>query len=184
MPVGARAILASMIRLAVALLSVAVPISCVGQTSEPSGPQTSAPQIAKLPPAQYPSMARAAHVSGNVELRITLQPGGTPGSIEVLNGPPMLRQPAVEFAKQTEFKCADCSGDAASFPLNIKYELGEPIYCDPPDASYPRISQDGNTITIVAQPFGTCDPAATTTFRKARSAKCLYLWRCGWSQVD
>ncbi len=132
--------------------------------------------ISKLPPTIYPPIALAAHVSGDVTLMIALRGDGTLDSVEVVSGPPMLRQAAVDSAKQTQFKCVTCDGAITTFQLIYRFDLGPSITCDPPDSSYPRVTQSANIVMIAAQPFGTCDPMAT----RVRSARCFFLWKCGW----
>ena len=60
-----------------------------------NAPQAPAPQnnlkTTKLPPPSYPPMALAAYVFGDVELNITLRRDGAVDSVEVISGPPMLR---------------------------------------------------------------------------------------------
>jgi TonB family protein len=135
--------------------------------------------ISKLPPAIYPPIALAAHVSGDVVLKIALRPDGVIDSAEVVSGPPMLRQAAIESIKQAQFECAKCEGVNTEFQLIYKFDLGPSITCGPPDNSYPSVTYSVNIITITAQPFGTCDPEATIERIRVRSAKCLFLWKCG-----
>jgi TonB family protein len=137
--------------------------------------------ITKLPPTIYPAIALAAHVSGDVILKIALRPDGLIDSVEAESGPAMLRQPAIESAKQTQFQCAVCNGTTTSFRLTYRFELGPTLYCaETQDSSYPRVAQSMDIVTIVAQPFGTCDPSGTVERIRVRSAKCLFLWKCGW----
>lgn len=143
---------------------------------------TPSPQITvtELPPSAYPPMALAAHVWGNVPLRITLQPDGSPGAIEAESGPPMLRQPAVEIARKAKFSCSNCQlGEPIE--IEIHFVLGESVCPDAPhDPKFPFIKSDGNVLTIAAQPFALCDYSATIGRTRTRSLKCLYLWQCGW----
>ena len=173
---AASPILQHMKKLAVCLLLIEASAASWAQ-NPPSGtaPQIE-PRITKLPPPSYPAMARAARVWGPVELNITIQQDGTVDSAEVISGPQMLREAAVESAKQALFNCADCASGTTQFQLIESYELTEPYYCDPPDKSYPRVSQNAGVITFTGQPAGTCDPSAT----RVRAAKCLFLWKCGW----
>jgi hypothetical protein len=134
--------------------------------------------IAKLPPPSYPPMALAAHVWGNVELKLSLRRDGTVDSVEAVSGPPMLRQPALVSAKQTQFECGHCNEPLTTFRIVYKFELGETRYCSERDSSYPRVIQSPDTITITDQPVGTCDPAATTEEIRVRSARCMFLWKC------
>lgn len=134
--------------------------------------------ITKLPPANYPPIALVAQVFGGVILKIALRPDGGIDSVEAESGPAMLRQPAIESAKQTQFQCAVCNGKTTSFRVIYKFELGPTLYCtETRDSSYPRVSQSMGIVTIAAQPFGTCDLAADRI--PARSARCLFLWKCG-----
>ena len=132
--------------------------------------------ITKLPPTIYPPIALAAHVSGDVVLKVSLRPDGGIDSMEAVSGPLMLRQPAIENAKQAQFECMTCNGATTTFQVIYRFDLGPSITCDPPDSSYPRVTRSANIVTIAAQPFGTCDPMAT----RVRSARCLFLWKCGW----
>jgi hypothetical protein len=133
-------------------------------------------KITKLPPVIYPPIALAAHVSGEVVLKVMLRPDGGIDSAEAVGGPPMLRQAAIVSAKQTQFECVACNGPTTSFRLIYRFDLGPSITCGPRGSSYPRVALSANIVTIAAQPFGTCDPMATGV----RSARCLFLWKCGW----
>ena len=135
-------ILLHMKRLAVCLLLIGA-LAALRAQNTPSGtaPQFE-PTITKLPPPSYPAMALAARVLGHVVLNITIQQDGTVISAETISGPPMLREAAVESAKQTLFKCADCTSGTTQFQLVESYDLTDPYYCDPPDKSYPHVSQN------------------------------------------
>jgi TonB family protein len=167
-------------KLAVCLLLIGALAAACAQ-GPPSGtlPQNG-PRITKLPPPSYPPMALAAHVWGHVVLSLTVQQDGTVSSAEIISGPAMLREAAVESAEQTRFNCPNCASGATQFQLVESYELTDPYFCEPPDKSYPRVSQSAGIITITGQPAGTCDPEGTVEKVRARSAKCLYMWKCGW----
>lgn len=169
-------ILLRMRKLAGFLLSIGCFVAAVAQAP----PQTAAPasllKIIKLPPASYPAIALAGHVSGIVELNITLRPDGAVDSVALFSGPEMLRESATDSARQTQFECANCAASTNQFRIVYKYELIEAYYCQGPDRSYPRVSKSDGVVTFTAQPAGTCDPSAT----RVRAAKCFYLWKCGW----
>jgi TonB family protein len=173
-------ILLHMKKLAVCLLL----IEALAAIRAQDPPSDNAPQIehriTKLPPPSYPATALAAHVWGPVELSITIHQDGTVDSAEVISGPPMLRAAAVESAKRTQFECAGCAGPSRPFRVVFNYELTAANYCGEPDKSYPRISQSVGTVTIAGESAGTCDPETTVEKVRARSAKCLYLWKCSW----
>jgi TonB family protein len=147
-------------------------------------PSESKVKVSKLAvTTSYPDMARRARIPGNVELSVMVRPDGGVESVTVVSGHPMLNPAAVESAQRTEYECRDCN-QLTRHRMTYKFELGEPVFCDGIDAtgrgiydqkSYQHVSQSANTVTVFDRPFGTCDP----TFERIRSAKCLYLWRCG-----
>jgi hypothetical protein len=168
-----------MIRLTTCFLAISLCYAAFGQSPVSGGASQTGYSITKLPPPSYPPIALAAHVFGDVVLKIALRGDGTIDSVEALSGPPMLRQPAINSAKQTQFQCGGCNGSITSFRVTYRFELGPALYCDlARDSSYPRVTQSTDTVTIADQPFGTCDPAVDRI--RARSAKCLFLWKCGW----
>lgn len=135
----------------------------------------------------YPRLARQAHISGDVELSVMVRPDGGVETVTVVRGHPMLNPAAVESARRTEYECKDCS-QLTPHRMTYRFELGEAVVCEGIDAtgygiydqnSYQRVSQSGNTVIVFDRPFGTCDPTVKTSFERFRSAKCLYLWRCG-----
>jgi hypothetical protein len=143
-----------------------------------TGPNSS--QLNCRPP-EYPAIALAAHVFGTVDLTVNLSKDGTIDSAEALAGLPMLKQPAMESAKQAQFECRNCTSAVTPFHIALRFELGKTLYCDDPrDSSYPRVTQSNDIFVIAAQPIGTCDLSGEVTRTRNRSAKCLYLWKCGW----
>lgn len=132
--------------------------------------------IAKLPSATYPPIALAARVWGEVQLSLNLRRDGTVASAEVVSGPPMLRQSALDGVRQTQFDCDGCIAEMTRFNLTYKFVLASGKPCSAHDDSYPRIAQSRNTIAVQDQSVWLCDPGGYTT---KRSLKCLYLWYCG-----
>jgi TonB family protein len=174
---SAASILANMLRSVTYFLAIALSCGALAQNQASEGTTQLGFRITKLPPPSYPPIALMAHVSGDVDLIIALKGDGSIESAAVLNGPPMLRQAAVDSAKQTHFECKDCDDGTKQFHVIYRFELGPSITCSETiDSSYPRVEQSADKVTISAQPFGTCDPAA----KSVRSAKCLLLWKCGW----
>jgi hypothetical protein len=158
----------------------------MAQNLAPAGASKIELVVRKLPPAYFPPIALAAHVFGDVELTVAIRTDGTIDSVEVVSGPPMLRQAAIDSAKQTQFVCADCKQSTTSFRVLYRYQLGPTIYCTDTTSNtgfvqggtYPRISASMNTITITGQPIGTCDWAIDRS--RIRSVRCFFLWKCGW----
>ena len=139
-----------------------------------SGPSVN---VVALQPPVYPSMAIAAHLAGEVDLKITLLETGVPGTVQVESGPQMLRQAAVDSAKRSKFASAAGGHADESYPLVYKFLLDDTRGCNQDrDPSYPRIKSESNTITISEQPVPMCDPTAERI--RVRSWKCLYIWKC------
>jgi protein TonB len=59
--------------------------------------------IQKTPPI-YPPIARAARVSGTVELHATISKNGTIKDLHVVSGPAMLQQAAVDAVRNWRYK--------------------------------------------------------------------------------
>jgi TonB family protein len=140
---------------------------------ESLGAQSSKIVNLKLP--DYPPIARAAHTSGDVVLKITVLGDGTPGEIEVVSGPAMLRDAALNSAKGSSFQSSPGGDSNEPFELTYKFVL-EVLDCDKaPDSSFPLVQHDSDTVTVTGQAMPICDPGAEI---RVRSLKCLYLWRC------
>ena len=139
-----------------------------------SGPSV---KVITLEPPVYPSTAIAAHMSGDVDLEITLLESGVPGTVHVVSGPQMLRQAAADSAKRSKFASAPGNRPDESYPLVYRFVLDDTRGCNQErDPSYPRVKSESNTITISEQPVSMCDPTAERV--RVRSWKCLYLWKC------
>jgi TonB family protein len=151
---------------------------------------------------EYPPLARTAGISGDVTLRVIVHPDGTVDSVTLVSGHPMLSPSAVESARQSKFDCFECVSDTVglftySFDANRQEADPDPCCCtDYPgkpvksNALTPAISQSGNHITIKARPICMCpnhDCACNINWIRAhstyRSAKCLYLWKCGFRVI-
>jgi hypothetical protein len=70
-----------------------------------------------------------------------------------------------------------------SYPLTYTFEIqGNCRFgpnCESIEPRAPEVTQSQHKITITVEPECTCDPSVTITRIKVRSAKCLYLWKCG-----
>jgi hypothetical protein len=122
-------------------------------------------------------MAMAARVYGEVDLKITLLPDGTPAKVQVQSGLQMLRQAAVDSATRSRFELTPGDHPDEFYNLVYRFALDKARGCDQErDKSYPHIRYESNTVTISEQPMSICDP--TTEQVRVRSIKCLYLWKC------
>jgi TonB family protein len=142
--------------------------------------------LVKLSMAIYPSEARAERVAGDVDLMLTVGQDGSVESVEVVSGSPLLSPAALDSAKHTQFECHKCTEAKNSFRLVYTFKIEDTGTCGPlgdnmksndRDQTYPEIANPKNRVTTSSVIVCNVDPASD--FRKSRSVKCLYLWRCG-----
>lgn len=149
--------------------------------------------VSRLSPPIYPKLALQARIATTAVLDVTVRPVGSVGSVALFSGHPMLNDAAVESAKKTVFDCKDCREPSTSYRMTYLFELGDALYCKGIDANGygvydvspdTEVSQSQGVITVRGRPYATCDPAERISFAMFRSAKCLYLWRCGKRQLQ
>lgn len=111
----------------------------------------------------YPPIAKAAHVTGDVTLVITLERDGSVSDARVIRGPEMLKKPTIDFVKGWK---ANEYGGSRACPVTVRYELaystctvGESDHPLPPGAETKRI--DTQHYVVTGQGMTICDPAAT-----------------------
>jgi TonB family protein len=142
--------------------------------------------LLKMPDLDYPPIARAAHVSGDVRLRLMIRRDGTVDSVQVLDGPPMLLAGSISAAKSLTFDCISCAEETVPYEVTFLFQV---VPTDPEkscDRTYPEkipatFDSSKQVITVSTPEIWTCDPQVTITrtFNRVRAPKCLYLWRCG-----
>ena len=170
---------------AAAILSTAA-IKSAAQTAPVSDPKQKEPSLTVLSPPIYPPLAKVARIAGEVNVTVSVRQDGSVESAVVISGHPILKRAALESAQQSHFDCRNCSDVLTSLTIIYTFQLGPTIYCgaiepatkNQPEQPYPQITQLQNHITVIDQPVGTCDTAPKIGL-KVRSAKCLYLWKCG-----
>lgn len=151
--------------------------------------------LTKLFPPTYPPLARQAMIAGDVKLEVSAHPDGSIESVTSISGHPMLVQAALDSAKQSQFECRGCAASNGSLSLTFSFQVSQetnPDRCwctyDPAKprnytASIPALTQTEDHITITTPPSCTCPDACDIKWAeehsKFRSAKCLFLWKCG-----
>jgi hypothetical protein len=150
------------------------------QSTQPSDSPQSRVTLTKLSEPTYPPLARQARIIGDVDLILAIRRDGSVESAVAVNGPPMLKQAALDSAQRSQFECVGCVEAATSYPLRYKFQItsrGYPKDCYDPTERQPPAEVDllSHRVAVPAWVVGICDPAV----RRVRSAKCLYLWRCG-----
>jgi len=153
-------------------------------SAQVGGSGTSVPDkvmLTSLYPPVYPRLAAQAAIHGDVELDLLIGRDGALKSVNVINGHSMLREAAIDSAKKSQFECTQCSSDV-SYSLTCQFRImptDPDQYCSntaggtPP----PKLDSSSHQVVVFAEEMWTCDPAVS--YRKVRSPKCLYLWKCG-----
>lgn len=168
-----------------ALLFLVTHKTCAAQgVSGSDGPQNGV-VLTKLVQPIYPPVARAARITGDVDLVLTVRPDGAVDSVDA-SGHPLLGESAVISARQSRFECRGCTEQFNKYRLVYTFNIEGECECEPretasikkePQQAYPQFPDAQHHVTVVAQVFCTCDPLGTKI--RVRSVKCLYLWRCG-----
>ena len=142
--------------------------------------------LSNLSPPIYPPLARAARVSGDVEIALRIRPDGSVESAEVVKGHPLLQVVALDSAQHSIFECHECREALTSYSILYTFVFTTQHCCQPQEspAAIERgaqlragMAQSQNHITVLSEPLCICDPGADIV--KVRSLKCLFLWHCG-----
>ncbi len=82
----------------------------------------------------YPQVARLAHISGAVEVKVLISPDGKVTSATAVSGPPVLGQYAAENLKNWVFD----EGDERRLDIVFRFRLERPAvdYAPPPRVSF------------------------------------------------
>src|SRR5215475_12013117 len=78
--------------------------------------------LTKLSPPIYPPLARAGRVSGDVEIALGIGQDGSVESAEVVKGHPLLKEAALDSARQSKFECRECG--EAHVRYSVLYTFG------------------------------------------------------------
>ena len=160
--------------------------SCFAQNPTVTGTQQNAAVLlTRLSPPVYPPIALTAFIKGDIELLLNIRRDGTVDSAVVISIPSLLDQAALSSAKQSQFKCLDCTEELTQYHLFYSFRIdAQPSPCTGPNSCNtptpvehpPEVAQLENHITLTGHPSPVC---ICDYLRKVRSVKCLYLWKCG-----
>jgi TonB family protein len=153
--------------------------SAQGQTETDSSKSEIA--LSRLFPPTYPRLAQQARITGAVEISLHIRPDGTVESADIISGHPMLKDSALESARQSQFECKECAQALTSYRLTYRFDIvpRDPAKtCAEPEQTPPSAMIDTfkHEVTVFAWGMWTCDPRVELI--RVRSVKCLYLWKC------
>lgn len=103
-----------------------IAVLATGCTTPEDSPVIEGPRVLSLsmvPMPDYPPMARMARVSGEIELRGTLDSRGQVLTCEVISGPPMLRSTAITWVKLWAFQNPKPHDDA--FIVRVRFRFAD-----------------------------------------------------------
>jgi TonB family protein len=141
---------ASGIRGTAGAMVLPVPPQIAGRQMKLSGSVLEGSAIKKVAPA-YPVPAKAAGAQGQVQVNVTVDESGNVSAAEVVSGHPLLRDAALEAARQWKFRPTQLGGDAVkvqglltfNFTLQGKKaeapEPGQVAFSTPPIGAMPMI---------------------------------------------
>ena len=144
---------------------------CSLTAQAPTQDQKIEPQVIlrKLFPPVYSPLARQARALGDVHLRVSIHSDGSIDAVSVIDGSPVLRQAALDSAKQSQFECKGCGESdhlvggtlTYSFEVSPEQEPADSNCCleeqAPPDREpITQVSQSDERITITIPPVCTC----------------------------
>jgi TonB family protein len=162
--------------LSIAALVCATALQGIAQSTDANSSLTSV-ALTKLAPLSYPLAARQARIQGEVQITVGVRQDGSVESAILASGHPFLAIAALQNAKDSEYECRRCGQQVTSYSLVYSFRLEVP---NPSQSQTIPLTQVENHVTVIGEPptvtVEIVDPASS--FR-ARSAKCLYLWKCG-----
>ncbi len=152
--------------------------SVVQSTFAQSGQRSDVPQnevaLVNLSQPCYPPLARQARIQGDVEVTLGVRRDGNIESAAIAIGHPMLKQAALESAQNSQYECRRCSEAVTSYSMVYTFRFATEQRLEPQTVS---VTRDQNHVTVVAgTPLIILDDFG---YVRVRSAKCLYLWKCG-----
>lgn len=159
-----------------------------------TGKEDSAPHIIfrRFSYPVYPPLARMSNIVGDVVLKVSVRTNNSVESLTAVSGDPMLIQAALESAKQSQFECQGCGSSTYSqsftYSFRVSPEKADPCCCTsrpgvPVTQPTTQVARFESHIMITGPPLCVCPDKCSEAWAEAhsrfRSAKCLYLWRCG-----
>jgi TonB family protein len=124
----------------------------------------------------YPELARRARVQGDVNLKLEIRRDGSIDSVVVMSGHPLLEQAAVNSAQQSRFECRGCEDETTPYLLVYSFQFVASPDFPCPEKIGLRVTHSQNHVTVMTEPAVIHILFASIP---VRSAKCLYLWKCG-----
>jgi TonB family protein len=170
----------------------------------PASAQTITPRAWPVP--LYPQVAQSARIHGDVEVAIDVRPDGTVADVQVVKGPPLVRDAVVDAARAATFECRGCTAPATTYSLYVTFRLLDsiegvanvpPLVVSPTQGWITVDSADRGQILCILYAWvrvrgprclylWRCETewgGMQTWHERVHSKRCLWLWPCGWSRA-
>jgi hypothetical protein len=160
--------------LTIALIATLISAAATLFAQNPANPDAVKSQVTltELFPPAHPPLARQTRTSGDVQLDLKIRQDGSVDSLEVFSGHPLRAPAALDSAKQSHFRCANCGENLTAYRLVYTFQFVDTEQCcSTTKADLPEPNQTENHITVFARPTCPCDPG--WTIGKVRSIKCF-----------
>lgn len=130
-------------------------------------------------PPVYSALARMTYRDAHVTIEVRIRSDGAV-EIQKSQGPTGLLEAALDSLKTSKIVCENCNGKMGIFSIVYEFRVIEHPGSDPcseadPNAIVASIVA-GNHVSVTGKP--PCITVDWIPMRKARSIRCLYLWRC------
>jgi hypothetical protein len=138
-------------------------------------------------------------IEGDVKLEVSIRPDGNVESVRVISGHPMLVHGAIESAKQSRYVCRACTGVVGyviTYTFTLRRQLDRCCCSEKTvgttksalqDDALPHVTEGAGHVTVSGPPVCLCPEECTLARAEeqsySRSAKCLYLWKCGYRTI-
>jgi TonB family protein len=109
-----------------AMICLAATVQSSAQVANGSSGQV---WVVNLSAPAYPPLPRQARIMGDVVIQLEIRADGSVASAEVVSGPPMLRQGALDSARKSTFHCESCGEKTTPYTLTYTFGFREDSDC-------------------------------------------------------
>jgi len=89
----------------------------------PVGGDVKPARLLSSTPPMYPALAKSQHISGDVSIDALIDPNGKVTTMNVLSGPTLLRQAAMDAVRQWKYQPAALDGKSVSMHLTVTVQF-------------------------------------------------------------
>ena len=130
----------------------------------------------------YPTIAASARIAGDVEVAVQVRPDGSVESAAIVSGLPLLNETALKAARSSLFECRGCGEATTPYSVVFAFRLVDRLPVGSGSNGQPQaiiVTPSQSRVIIVAETSVIDDVVYAGIVRRARSPKCLWLWKCG-----